>query len=84
MFINCEQNGIWQDGKTALHYSQCITVNPVASRIPSRSKDTRHVAYCGISRFSGIPHLVPRVALLGVDYALQTAPQAVVGWSEVW
>jgi hypothetical protein len=56
------------------YYSQGIT-EPVAPRISGPLKYVRHVAYCRPSRFNGIPRLLTRVTLFGVNDAPQMAQQ---------
>jgi hypothetical protein len=47
-------------------------------RIPHPLKDVRHVAYCCPSHYNGIPEIILHVTLLGMNNALQMAPQVEV------
>jgi hypothetical protein len=52
-------------------------------QIPGLPKYVRHAVYCYPSCFNGISQLVLCVTLLGVNDALQMAPQVEVDRSEI-
>jgi hypothetical protein len=65
--------------ETIHHGSRC----PLVAGIRGLLEDVRNVARCRPTRFSGIPHQVPRARLMGVSCTLQIAPNAKVDRSEI-
>jgi hypothetical protein len=87
MFICCEQNGIlpvtvYKSVETVRHYSQCVTEFCFSMNSLSAERRLPFVN-CRPGRFTVIPQLDPRVTQLGVNDAVQLAPQVEVCRSEI-